>query len=77
MKALFCKEKHCNRTRIPSLCQTMRVISLAVRHGKNHLGRVHWNETAWDTISFILALFWYLHPENTGQEQNRSMLLES
>lgn len=76
MKALFCKEKHCNRTRIPSLCQTMRVISLAVRHGKNYLGQVHRNETAWDAISFILALFWYLHPEDTGQEQNRRMLLE-
>lgn len=34
MKALFCKEKHCNRTEILSLCQTMMLIDLAVRHGK-------------------------------------------
>lgn len=44
---------------------------------KNYLGQVHRNETAWDAISFILALFWYLHPENTGQEQTRRMLLGS
>lgn len=54
MKALFCKEKHCNRTKILSLCQTMLVIGLAVRDGKN-LGQVHWREIAWDAIGFIIA----------------------
>lgn len=70
MKALFCKEKHCNKTKILSLCQTMLVIGLAVRHGKKNLGQVHQNETAQDAISFIIAFFWYLHPENTRQQQN-------
>jgi len=45
-KALFCAEKHCNRTKILSLCQTMLVIGLAVRHGKKNLGQVHQRETA-------------------------------
>lgn len=54
MKALFCKEQHCNRTKILSLCQTMLVIGLAVRDGKN-LGQVHRSEIAWDAISFITA----------------------
>lgn len=77
MKALFCKGKHCNRTKILSLCQTMLVIGLAVRHGKKNLGQVHQNETAGDAISFIITFSGICIQKILGRNRIAGMLLES
>lgn len=80
MKALFCKEKHCNRTEILSLCQTMMLIGLAVRHGKKtkqNLGQVLQNEAAWDAISFIIAFSGMCIQKVLGRGRIAGVLLES